>query len=286
MKTRPASGFTLIELLVVVAIIAILAALLLSALGYAKSQAQGVQCLSNCKQLQMAWIEYTMDYKDRLVWNAIGDDIVGWVENHMDYNPANLANTNTEFLLNAQNARLAPYTGGQAKIYKCPADYSMVEMGGGLQPRVRSISLSQAMNSKNDWLSWITGEPYLVFTQMRDFSHMSPVEAYCFIDEHPDSVNWGEFAVAMVDPSTMSDAYIIDVPASSHNRSCSISFADGHCQMHEWKDVRTCKPIKYCAPAINVYPTPNNLDSLWLAQHATVQLDVPLGEYDDENTPN
>ena len=77
------------------------------------------------------------------------------------------------------------------------------------------------------------------------------------------------------------------VPASFHNGSCSFSFADGHCQMHQWKDARTRKPVNYRAPAINVYPTPNNADSLWLAQHATVQLDVSQGgEYDDENYPD
>ena len=61
------NGFTLIELLVVIAIIAILAAILFPVFAQAREKARAISCLSNIKQVGLAWMMYTQDYDEQTV---------------------------------------------------------------------------------------------------------------------------------------------------------------------------------------------------------------------------
>jgi len=280
-QRRRDAGFTLIELLVVIAIIAILASLLLPALGRGKLKAQGVQCMSNNRQLMLAWRMYTEDAQDRLLASKGGP--YQWMSGQMDYNPANTSNWDVG--VDIMQSPLWPYCGKNARIFKCPADQSSVTYRGVTYPRVRSLGMLNwvggrgdasgkpaPMNWSNTTLGSSPGE-YRIYYKVSQILDPGPSKTFVFVDEPEDRVNDSFFVTDMlVYPTTTQD--ICDFPANYHGGGAGFSFADGHAELKTWKT-----PLLLKRPEKGVvlpYPTALNevnRDVLWLMEHATRRIE-------------
>ena len=251
MFMRRKKGFTLIELLVVIAIIAVLMAILMPALNRAREQGKRATCLSNLKQLTLAWVMYADENDDNLINGDTGEYSI-----HQNETPWVLADWRSGMTTEAKKdaiyeGALWPYV-KNLHLYKCPTVGKIVR-GSEKEDVFRTYSVSDSMNCK-DWPSM--GAEII----KKRLNIPNPAYRIVFLDDGGTITSALGGWTVYVQQETWWDP-----PPIRHGDGSTFSFADGHSEYHKWTDPRTIEFGKQVPPQAFSPTQAGNEDLRWAA---------------------
>jgi len=238
------SAFTLIELLVVISIIALLIALIIPALRSAREQGHRTVCLSNLKQLTLAWNLYAYDNDENLVngratrspprgpWGPPWVDVSSFSTH--DLNDASSRH---------HNGALWAYLKDEG-VYRCPRSrldrpvtYAIVCAANGESPDEtrQSIFRSKRIGSTVLWIRKLT-----------DIVSPSAAQRSIFVDYGNSPAIGDAFQVHYAHPGWALGG---GIPFVHHDQGMTLSMADGHVEYWKWRGAETMDMIRATLPS-------------------------------------
>lgn len=218
---KRSTGFTLIELLVVIAIISILAAILFPVFAKAREKARQISCLSNMRQLGLAFYQYTEDYDELMPGDTDGNGGANVIGGWMFYTAVATTGANTH-TFDPTRGSVYPYVKSTA-VYICPDDTLGQESGD-----------SYAINQCVEGTKPTSGPQYRHGLSLAHFS--SPASMMLLTEEGQwkangtsngyDSTNDGFLSLAFGDGLT-----------ERHTNGLNIAFIDSHCKWYNENQV-------------------------------------------------
>ncbi|MDT8300658.1 MAG: prepilin-type N-terminal cleavage/methylation domain-containing protein [Sedimentisphaerales bacterium] len=252
------AGFTLIELLVVISIIALLIALIIPVLRAAKERAQRMVCLSNLRQLTLAWIAYAEENDGKVVsglpfGRSIQRDIgrvevvESWVGRAFDF-PEN----HSELVANPDKGALWRWI-KDVDVYRCPrgrpghaTTYSILAAANGF-PVEGTLWTGSSASTLLQPGTRVNGT-VLRFTRLTDIFSPGAAQRAVFIDMGQTPAGSG-FYVHYLNPKWDRST----PPPIRHGDGTTLSMADGHAEYWIWKGRETVEIPRVLVPVRNVF---------------------------------
>lgn len=233
-------AFTLLELLVIVVIIGVLAALLLPALNKARTLAQRTACMSNLRQIGLAWTLYYEDSSGRLAESYPG----GTAPNPYAWVYGNMTNSSEAGSLTLLNrGRFFPYL-TTPTVYHCPADQGVL-IGDKRTPTVRSYSMNAFLGDRSRFgapVNQAISKNYPAFYS-RESDLDAPSQVWVLIEEDSRTISDGYF---LLDPELKkAPTRLPSTSPDRHDYAFGLNFADGHSEVWRFYDPASAKLSSY-----------------------------------------